>query len=370
MSPSRSSLQGVGLEIHHIHKHYGAFHALKDIHLQVPPGALLTLLGPSGCGKSTLLRLIAGFVGASEGSVLLDGVDVADVPPFQRETAMVFQNYALFPHMSITENVMFGLKMRKVPKEQAKRRALEALEMVKLSHLAERVPGQLSGGQQQRAALARALVTDPKVLLLDEPFGALDKNLREEMQVELRKLQQSVGVTTVCVTHDQQEAMAISDYVAVMNHGVLEQFGTPLEIYDTPRSQFVATFIGSSNLLQGKVVGLNAGTAKVRLVDGTEVAVRQRGAHAVGSDVQLALRASALRTTALDAVVEDSNTLSLKGTVGFCVNLGNTVNYEVLLPQFGRVMVEQPRSQTDVLWQAGQPVRLHANVHDCVMLER
>lgn len=370
MSVSRSSSQGVGLEIFHLHKHYGAFHALKDIHFQVPPGALLTLLGPSGCGKSTLLRVIAGFVGASEGNVLLDGVDVADVPPFQRETAMVFQNYALFPHMTITQNVMFGLQMRKVPKPQARERAMQALEMVKLSHLADRVPGQLSGGQQQRAALARALVTDPKVLLLDEPFGALDKNLREEMQVELRKLQQSVGVTTVCVTHDQQEAMAISDYVAVMNHGVLEQFGTPLEIYDAPRSHFVSTFIGSSNILQAQVISHDAGVSSLRLIDGFLCRVPTKGRFNVGDSVQIAVRPCALRAVALDALPIEEQALSIIGNVGYCVNLGNVVNYEVQVPALGRIMVEQPRSQTDVLWAPGQSVRLVAKIHDCVMLER
>lgn len=370
MTVSLSSSHSVGLEIFHLHKHYGAFHALKDIHFQVPPGALLTLLGPSGCGKSTLLRVIAGFVGASEGNVLLDGEDVAGVAPFQRETAMVFQNYALFPHMTIVENVMFGLQMRKVPKPQAKQRAMEALEMVKLAHLAERVPGQLSGGQQQRAALARALVTDPKILLLDEPFGALDKNLREEMQVELRKLQQSVGVTTVCVTHDQQEAMAISDYVAVMNHGVLEQFGTPLEIYDTPKSHFVATFIGSSNILQGRITAQAEGISSLALANGSVGQAPTKGHFQVGDSVQVAVRPGALRTVAMDASSQSRDAFSLLGTVGYCVNLGNVVNYEINVPEFGRIMVEQPRSQTDVLWAPGQQVRLVANIHDCVMLER
>lgn len=370
MSVSRSRSQGVGLEIFHLHKHYGAFHALKDIHFQVPPGALLTLLGPSGCGKSTLLRVIAGFVGASEGNVLLDGQDVAHVPPFQRETAMVFQNYALFPHMTIAQNVMFGLQMRKVPKAQARERAMQALQMVKLSHLADRVPGQLSGGQQQRAALARALVTDPKVLLLDEPFGALDKNLREEMQVELRKLQQSVGVTTVCVTHDQQEAMAISDYVAVMNHGVLEQFGTPLEIYDTPRSHFVATFIGSSNIFQGSIVEQDGALSGVRLADGSQARIPVRGDFGIGAQVQVAVRPGALRAVALDAQPSEGQALSIVGTVGYCMNLGNVVHYEIQLPGFERILVEQPRSQTDVLWAPGQTVRLVAKIHDCVMLER
>lgn len=365
----KSGQHGVGLVIDHVHKHFGDFHALRDIHLSVPPGALLTLLGPSGCGKSTLLRVIAGFAGASAGRILLDGEDVVDVPPFQRETAMVFQNYALFPHMSVTENVMFGLRMRKVSKAAARQRAMQALEMVKLSHLADRVPGQLSGGQQQRAALARALVTDPKILLLDEPFGALDKNLREEMQVELRKLQQSVGVTTVCVTHDQHEAMTISDYVAVMNHGQLEQFGTPLEIYDTPRSTFVATFLGSANVLKAKVESVDGSSCHVRLADGTLARVPVRGTPGVGRDTHLAVRPGAMRAVAADAQNQPGDAFALHGRVAYRVNLGNVVHYEVDVPSFGAVMVEQPRSQSNVLWETGQAVRLAAAAGDCVMLE-
>ena len=359
----------MGLAIDHVSKQYGDFQALSDIHFTVPPGALLTLLGPSGCGKSTLLRIIAGFVGATGGRVLLDGVDVADVPPFLRETAMVFQNYALFPHMTVLENVMFGLKMRKVPKAAARDRAMQSLEMVKLTHLADRVPAQLSGGQQQRAALARALVTDPKILLLDEPFGALDKNLREEMQTELRKLQQRVGVTTVCVTHDQQEAMAISDYVAVMNHGRLEQFGAPLEIYDTPRSRFVSTFIGNSNVLQARVAESDGRWCRVELADGTFARVAQRGAASIGQQTEIAVRPGAMRALPPGVEARNDEAFVLQGRVGYGVNLGNVVHYEVEVPTFGILMVELPRSQSDDPWRLGESIRLVAAVGDCVMLE-
>ncbi|EJN02712.1 ABC transporter ATP-binding protein [Herbaspirillum sp. YR522] len=360
---------GVGLVIDQVRKHYGAFTALDDISLSVPPGALLTLLGPSGCGKSTLLRIIAGFASATSGQVQIGGSNVANVPPFQRETAMVFQSYALFPHMRIVENVMFGLKMRKVKQAAARERAMQALEMVRLAHLADRYPAQLSGGQQQRAALARALVTDPKILLLDEPFGALDKSLREEMQVELRKLQKSVGVTTVCVTHDQAEAMTISDYVAVMKDGKLEQFGRPLDIYDRPRSEFVATFIGSANVFKGTVQSVAEGRIDIGLPGaGT---VNLAGARSAGQAAAVAVRPGAMAIDVAGGAANGAATgaLHMPGQVAFCVNLGHGVSYEVSVPGLGKVMVERPRRQDDVLFEAGQQVELSAAACDCVLLE-
>jgi spermidine/putrescine ABC transporter ATP-binding subunit len=344
-------------------------HALNDIFLDVPPGSLLTLLGPSGCGKSTLLRIIAGFLGATEGRVLLDNVDVSHVPPAKRETAMVFQNYALFPHMSIVENVMFGLRMRKVGKTAALQRANEALEMVRLSHLAQRMPAQLSGGQQQRAALARALVTDPKILLLDEPFGALDKNLREEMQVELKKLQQDVGVTTVCVTHDQQEAMAISDYIAVMNHGVLEQLGTPLEIYDRPTSHFVSTFIGRSNIFACTVVSSTDGLLRLRLRNGQEILLQGASPAQVNSEMNMAVRPGFIAVLE-DGAVPAHHALVIKGSVSFATNLGNSVIYEVDAGLIGTLIVEQSRRHADALHVPGAGIRLALNPADCIILER
>lgn len=361
--------RSVRLTIDHVHKKYGDMHALNDIFLDIPPGSLLTLLGPSGCGKSTLLRIIAGFLGATKGRVLLDNVDVNNVPPSKRETAMVFQNYALFPHMSILENVMFGLRMRKVGKTIALQRASEALEMVRLSHLAQRMPAQLSGGQQQRAALARALVTDPKILLLDEPFGALDKNLREEMQVELKKLQQDVGVTTVCVTHDQHEAMAISDYIAVMNHGVLEQFGTPLEIYDRPTSHFVSTFIGRSNVISCTIIGGSEESLRVKLQNNKEIQLQGVTPPNRQSDLKMAVRPGFI------AVLENgetpsNNVLVIEGTVSFASNLGNSVIYEVEAGMLGTLVVEQSRRHADALHVPGASIRLALNPADCILLER
>ena len=361
--------RSVRLTVDHVHKKYGDMHALTDIFLDVPPGSLLTLVGPSGCGKSTLLRIIAGFLGANAGRVLLDNTDVSNVPPSKRETAMVFQNYALFPHMNIVDNVMFGLRMRKVGKTVAQLRANEALEMVRLSHLAQRMPSQLSGGQQQRAALARALVTDPKILLLDEPFGALDKNLREEMQIELKKLQQDVGVTTVCVTHDQQEAMTISDYIAVMNHGVMEQFGTPLEIYDRPTSHFVSTFIGRSNVFSCTVGGGSDGLLHVKLRNNQEIHLQGVSPAKGDFDMNMAVRPGSIAVLE-DGVAPANNALVIEGKVSFSTNLGNSVSYEVDAGVLGTLIVEQSRRHADVLHVRGAGIRLALNPADCILLER
>ena len=225
-------------------------------------GEFFSLLGPSGCGKTTLLKMIAGFERPTSGQVLLEGVDVSDVPPHQRNVNTVFQQYALFPHMSVYDNVAFGLRAKKVPAAETRRRALEMLEVVRLGEFANRRPAQLSGGQQQRVALARALVNLPSALLLDEPLAALDLKLREAMQLELKRIQREVGITFIFVTHDQGEALTMSDRIAVMSRGRVEQIGTPQEIYDAPASIFVAGFIGSANLLPGTLEAVDGGTAR------------------------------------------------------------------------------------------------------------
>lgn len=233
-------------------KTFGDVNAVENLDLEIPHGEFFSMLGPSGSGKTTVLRLIAGFETATSGTVLLEGSDVTELAPFDRDVNTVFQDYALFPHMSIQLNVEYGLRARKIPKAERKKLASEAIESVKLSHLADRLPHQLSGGQRQRIALARALVLRPKVLLLDEPLGALDKQLREEMQVELKRIQREAGITFVFVTHDQEEAMRMSDRIAVFNAGRIEQIGTPREVYENPASAFVASFLGVSNLVSGE----------------------------------------------------------------------------------------------------------------------
>jgi ABC-type Fe3+/spermidine/putrescine transport system ATPase subunit len=377
-SPSLKT-RGERLTINNVTKRYGTFLAVDGISLDVPAGSLLTLLGPSGCGKSTLLRMIAGFVAADSGAITLGGTDILDVPPFKRDVAMVFQSYALFPHMTILQNVMFGLKMRRVPKPRARKEALDALDLVKLSDLAERYPSQLSGGQQQRVALARALVTNPKVLLLDEPFGALDKDLRDQMQVELRKLQQSVGVTTVCVTHDQREAMTISDFIAVMQHGKIVQYGAPLNIYDFPKTKFVADFIGSSNSVTGRIGEIDSLVAECILENGDRLVVPASTNFVSGQKVELAIRANAIRLAVEGRSVlpnelayESSalaSTATLAGVVVFSINLGDMVRYEVRLSAGKYLVVEMERQPGQTIISNGTEVDLIVAAQSCMVLE-
>lgn len=238
------------LAVENVTIRYGAFVAVKDISFRAAKGEFISLLGPSGCGKTTLLRSIAGYVLPSEGKILLDGRDVTNLPARDRRIGMVFQNYALFPHMTVAANVGFALRVTKWPKQQAVERVREMLDIVQLQSMADRYPGQLSGGQQQRVALARALAFDPRLLLLDEPLGALDLRLREAMQTEIMRLQRRTGVTAIFVTHDQGEALSMSDRVAVMNRGNIEQLAAPRELYNAPRTEFVADFVGRSNIFQ------------------------------------------------------------------------------------------------------------------------
>ena len=235
-----------------VNKFFDDVHAVAHLDLDIHAGEFFSMLGPSGSGKTTVLRLIAGFESASSGTISIESQDVTALAPFDRPVNTVFQDYALFPHMSIQDNVEYGLRTRKVTKPVRAKQALEAIDSVKLSHLAQRLPHQLSGGQRQRIALARALVLRPKVLLLDEPLGALDKQLREEMQVELKRIQREAGITFIFVTHDQEEAMRMSDRIAVFNAGSIEQIGTPQEVYERPQTKFVASFLGVSNIFSGQ----------------------------------------------------------------------------------------------------------------------
>ena len=243
------------LKLSAITRTYGTFTAVDNIDLEVSDGEFVTLLGPSGCGKTTTLRMVAGFIAPDRGEIWFDERRMTEVPPHQRNTAMVFQSYALFPHMSVAENVAFGLKMRKLPAAEQATRIDEALDMVSLRGLEHRRPGQLSGGQQQRVALARAIVTRPDILLFDEPLSNLDAKLREKVRIEIRDLQRRLGITTLYVTHDQAEAMAISDRIVVMNGGHIEQIGDPRGIYRAPRSAFVADFLGAANIVEGQASG-------------------------------------------------------------------------------------------------------------------
>ncbi|WP_296335097.1 ABC transporter ATP-binding protein [Reyranella sp.] len=252
--------KAVGIEIAGINLSYGATHVLKNVDLTVRPGEFFAFLGPSGCGKTTLLRLIAGFAQAQTGQVLLDGQDVAPLPPWKRDVGMVFQSYALWPHMTVAKNVAFGLEERRLPRAEIDRRVAEALDLVGLAAFAGRRPAQLSGGQQQRVAVARTIAIEPKVLLLDEPLSNLDAKMRVSVRRELRALQQRLGLTTIFVTHDQEEANTICDRIAVMDAGTIRQVGTPMELYESPANLFVASFLGSANILgDGDGISVPAG---------------------------------------------------------------------------------------------------------------
>jgi spermidine/putrescine ABC transporter ATP-binding subunit len=280
-------------------KSYGTAIAVDNITLRIAAGEMVALLGPSGCGKTTTLRMIAGLVRPDAGEILIGGDRITRLPVHRRNIGLVFQNYALFPHLTVGQNVRFGLDMRRIGKQDAARQVREALELVQLGGFADRLPSALSGGQQQRVALARALVIEPSVLLLDEPLGALDKSLRADMQVELRQLQHRLGITTVIVTHDQEEAMSLADRVVVMRHGTIEQIGTPREVYGKPVSRFVAGFIGAANFLRGRVVGRDGARARVALDGGLELTVPPSVGG--GDDILVALRPEAITLRAFGA---------------------------------------------------------------------
>ena len=256
------------VDIKGVNKIYGTNHVVKDLNLLVEEGEFLTLLGSSGCGKPTTLRMIAGFEEPTTGSITVEGEPIEDKEPYERNVNTVFQSYALFPHMTIYDNVAYGLKMKKVPKKEIKERVLKMLEMVQLSGFEKRYPSQLSGGQKQRVAIARALINRPKVLLLDEPLGALDLKLRKQMQLELKRLQKKLNITFIYVTHDQEEALTMSDRIAIMHDGVMDQIGSPTEIYERPATKFVATFIGETNVFDGTIRSIEGGKAVIGIENG------------------------------------------------------------------------------------------------------
>ncbi|WP_405801190.1 ABC transporter ATP-binding protein [Streptomyces sp. NBC_01506] len=282
---------GAAVELRQLTKRYGDRAAVDRVSLDIEVGEFMTFLGPSGSGKTTTLDMIAGFSGTTEGSITVDGVDVAQLPPHRRDLGMVFQHYALFPHMTVAKNVAFPLQQRKVPKAEIAERVAEALRMVRLEGLADRLPSQLSGGQQQRVALARAVVFNPRVLLMDEPLGALDKKLREQLQGEISRMHRELGITFVFVTHDQEEALALSDRIAVFNEGRIEQVGTPEELYERPATLFVARFLGESNVFTGRCTA-----AGVLTCDGYQLAVPPGTAYeADPEEVALVVRPERMR---------------------------------------------------------------------------
>jgi putrescine transport system ATP-binding protein len=316
------------IRIDGISKTYGASTAVDDVTLSIYKGEIFALVGSSGCGKTTLLRMLAGFAQPTRGRISIDGADMGTIPPHERPVNMMFQSYALFPHMTVERNVGYGLRRLPLDEATRQRRVTEALEMVQLGHLAERKPHQLSGGQRQRVALARALIRRPKVLLLDEPLSALDKKLREQTQFELMELQWKVGITFIVVTHDQDEAMALASRIAVMDRGRVVQVGTPAEIYEFPRSRFVADFVGTTNLFEGTVSNCQPGLITVQCGEtGSELLVDDRGSFRVGQRVWVALRPEKVRLT--KEAVDGARINRLRGTVWELGYLGNRSTYRV-----------------------------------------
>ena len=351
MSPSFVYLGGkrmsVAINIDKVVKKYGKLTIIDGLSLDIRPGEFFTLLGPSGCGKTTLLRMIIGFNSIEGGTISVDGEVVNKIPTNLRNMGMVFQNYAVFPHMSVADNVAFGLKTRKIPKEQIAKAVDEILDVVKIKHLRDRMPSELSGGQQQRVALARAIVIHPQVLLMDEPLSNLDAKLRIEMRNAIKRIQQQIGITTVYVTHDQEEALAVSDRIAVMNNGVIQQTGTPQEIYQRPSNRFVATFIGLSNILPAKICsagkGVDFGSYKVELPNLRED-LRD------GEQVLVSVRPE-------EFIINKDSSEGLPATVISSVFLGVHTHYFIKLASGEEIEVISP-SETGSLLENGTAIHL------------
>ena len=349
-------------------KRFGDFTAVREMELDIPRGQFFTMLGPSGCGKTTTLRMVAGFEDPTEGRVLLSGEDVTGLPAFKRPTNTVFQSYALFPHRSVEQNVAFGLQRKKVDKDEVRRRVGEELERVGLAAEAKRKPAQLSGGQQQRVALARALVNRPEVLLLDEPLGALDLKLRKQLQVELKRIQRDVGITFVYVTHDQEEALTMSDRIAVMNKGVVEQVADPETVYERPGTTFVAGFIGVSNLMPGEVVSTNGDGTQMRLDAGPTVKALDSGGVKTGERAHAVVRPEKLVLEQAGAT-EGAGRPSVEGQVESSLYLGTATQMVVKLGDGTRMTVLVPNADAEArrdLPGAGDQARLSwsdENIH-------
>ncbi|WP_101067748.1 ABC transporter ATP-binding protein [Roseovarius salinarum] len=350
--------------LNNIVKRFGDFTAVHRSSLEIAEGAFVTLLGPSGCGKTTNLRMIAGLLDPTEGEILIGGRRVNDVPIHKRNLGLVFQNYALFPHKTVAENVAFGLKYRDVPASEIPGRVQDALDLVQLPDVGERYPKALSGGQQQRIALARAIVIEPDVLLLDEPLSALDANLREDMRVELKRIQERIGVTTIFVTHDQSEALAMSDQIVVMSDGRVEQVGEPEEVYNTPASEFVANFLGASNILDAECSGRTGGKLSLDAPIFGDLSIPAEKAPNLGGAgrAKLVIRAEKL---VLSATPAPEGTVSVPATVETVDYQGQAVRYFV---RAGETQLQAINMIDEHPFAAGAQVHLHLRPQDCAAL--
>ena len=330
------------VELEKVNKYFGQNHVIKDFDLRIIEGEFLTLLGPSGCGKTTILRMIAGLEDATSGTIKIQDERVEDKEAYERDVNTVFQSYALFPHMTTYENIAYGLNVKKIPKQEIKERVREMLEMVQLMGYEGRKPDMMSGGQKQRVAIARALINKPKVLLLDEPLGALDLKLRKQMQIELKRLQKKLNITFVYVTHDQEEALTMSDRIAVMQEGVVEQLGTPDEIYKYPGTKFVAGFIGESNIFEGEIIAAKNGILKVAGSSGEKMTLLGSGFDE-GEPIQVCVRPEAAVYSK-----EPKDGFSLKGTVRNIIFVGSQYRTLILLENGQEVKISRGRKDRDI----------------------
>lgn len=345
------------ISVSSLKKKYGALTVIEDLNLDIKKGEFISLLGPSGSGKTTLLMILAGFEKSTSGSVSLDGTHIENLPPHKRGLGVVFQNYALFPHMTVAENIAFPLKMRRYSRSIIKQKVQKALDMVQLSDYGKRRPTEMSGGQQQRIALARALVFEPRVILMDEPFGALDKQLREQMQLDIRDMHKRLGLTVVFVTHDQSEALTMSDRIAVFNKGNIEQIGTPLEIYEKPKTDFVAQFIGETNLIKGIVASIDDNFIRMKIND-TELKVTKINSVKLGEEIAISLRPEWI-TLSKDPLTNDN---MLPGKVRDTVYRGEHTRIDVDT-QIGKVIVRSDRMSSNFV--SNNCLIINFNANDC-----
>ena len=349
--------RGARVELRGVTRRFGAFTAVDAIDMEVAAGEFLTLLGPSGSGKTTILNIVAGFLSPDAGHVLVDGEPVDRLPAHKRDFGVVFQNYALFPHMSVFDNVAFPLRMRGISRKVASSRVMKVLEMLRLPEQAQKMPSQLSGGQQQRVAVARAVVFEPRVVLMDEPLSALDRRLREAVQIELKELHRTIGATVIYVTHDQGEALTMSDRIAVLRAGRVIQIAPPATIYDQPADAFVASFVGEANRMIGRVVAIDGDTVRIETDEGLSLsAAVKRGAFSVGDPVSVAIRPERVRLSAIDA--PGGQTL---GHVERLLFVGDTSRYWVALAGGGVIQASVQNSDSARTWREGDEVHVSWN---------
>jgi putative spermidine/putrescine transport system ATP-binding protein len=355
---------GHSVRLENVLKKYGEVLAVNQVSIEVAPGEFLTLLGPSGSGKTTTLKIIAGLEYPTAGEIYIDGKPVIHKPAYKRDLGMVFQNYALFPHMTIAENIAFPMKMRGVGKEAIAQRVGVILDLVQLSGYKERYPKQLSGGQQQRIALARALVYEPSVLLMDEPLGALDKKLREEMQIEIKQIQERLKITTIYVTHDQSEALTMSDRIALMNNGTIEQLGSPEDLYERPVNKFAADFIGESNFLEGRITRAEKDFCEVQTARGLGIRARCQAGVQEGQRVHLTIRPERIHLE-----MEPGKTGNrFPGQVKDVIYLGETIKYVIVMERGDEVVVKVQNREGGILRERGRKVIIGWNHEHCFIV--